>query len=223
MAIDTSNPIIAQNMVALAKKRAGNSRSKMLKMIMPMLSRENGEELAKAIERGDSASFKRVWDSIKGHLAKKLDGKRHTSHSSMGDIIGNEDYSMVTKLLSEQYGQDDNVEDNLEVFGNDMLASMSASNSGLLLVGSGEVKENLRDFLANGIARLDDEVILKIVSCETIRSRFASLQPVTYRIQTQLINVDKDHVMKTFTNIGALVETLSDVLMIAKSYYSKKD
>lgn len=211
MAIDTSNPVIAGNMVALARKRQGNARSKMLKMIMPMLSRENGDQLAKAIQNSDSILFRKIWEKIKGDLSKKLESKRHTSHSSSQDDL--------SSLLHEHYGDGDVIES----LGNDVLVSMSASNSGLLLVGNGAVKEELRDFLANGVVRIDDNTIFKIVSADIIRSRFASAQPVTYRVQTQLIDMENETVAKTFTNTGLLVEALSDALLIAKSYHNKRD
>lgn len=69
---------IADNMVALARKKKGkgNSRSLMLKMIMPMLSNEHGERLAKAIETNNVHSFNKVWDEIK----HDVDDKLNTSH-----------------------------------------------------------------------------------------------------------------------------------------------
>ena len=54
------------------KKKAKSKRSLMLKMIMPMLSDFEGEQLATAIEENDSKKAKAAMDKISNKLAKKL-------------------------------------------------------------------------------------------------------------------------------------------------------
>lgn len=54
------------------KKKAKSKRSLMLKMIMPMLSDFEGEQLATAIEENDSKKAKAAMDKISSKLAKKL-------------------------------------------------------------------------------------------------------------------------------------------------------
>lgn len=84
------------NMVALAKRRAANKRSQMLKMIMPHLSHDNGEELANAISMKNSAKFKAVWERIKKEIAGKLE--HFKSHSSGFDM--DEFYDVVMTSIS---------------------------------------------------------------------------------------------------------------------------
>lgn len=86
----------ADNMVALARKKKGkgNSRSLMLKMIMPMLSNEQGEKLAKAIETNNVHLFNGVWDKIKHQIDQKLENPHHkikrghhSAHASSSDMV----------------------------------------------------------------------------------------------------------------------------------------
>lgn len=49
-----------------------SKRSMMLKMVMPMLSQTNGEQLADAIESGNSGKVKAVMDRISKQLAEKV-------------------------------------------------------------------------------------------------------------------------------------------------------
>lgn len=56
---------------SISKK--ASARSKMLKMIMPMLSGSNAEELGAAIESKDSDKAKAVMDKISQQLKEKID------------------------------------------------------------------------------------------------------------------------------------------------------
>lgn len=81
---------VSENIMALARRRKkGGKKSKrslMLKMVMPMLSRENGDRLADAIKANNSGEFKRVWDDIKGQLSEQLESNKATASSSSFDI-----------------------------------------------------------------------------------------------------------------------------------------
>jgi len=82
---------IAENMIALARARKGkgSKRSAMLRMIMPMLSRENGEKLAEAIDQRNSKKFGMCWDAIKKELEEKLNHSRKqkaTAASAMVEV-----------------------------------------------------------------------------------------------------------------------------------------
>ena len=64
---------IAANMIALARNRKGASkRSAMLRMIMPFLSKETGDNLASAIDKRDSAHFAKEWDKVKKEITARL-------------------------------------------------------------------------------------------------------------------------------------------------------
>jgi hypothetical protein len=54
----------------------GNLRSKMLRVVMPILSRELGEKLAKAIDAKDREQVIHVMDQVKQQLADKIGTSR---------------------------------------------------------------------------------------------------------------------------------------------------
>lgn len=54
------------------KKKGNNLRSQMLRMIMPMLSREQGEKLANAIDQKNTKVVASVMDQIKRDLVQKV-------------------------------------------------------------------------------------------------------------------------------------------------------
>lgn len=61
--------------VSESRSKAANARSMMLKMIMPELSRENGEKLASAMQRRDGATVERIMKQIGAKLHKQLNKK----------------------------------------------------------------------------------------------------------------------------------------------------
>lgn len=75
---------VSNNILALARRRKkkgkGNKRSLMLKMVMPMLSRENGDKLADAIKDRNPSAFKKVWDEIKNQIAGDLERTKATAN-----------------------------------------------------------------------------------------------------------------------------------------------
>ena len=73
---------IVGNMVALARKQPKSKRSAMLRMVMPYLSRDNGDMLADAIADKDTAKFEKVWNRIKLDISKKIDSKHKSTSSS---------------------------------------------------------------------------------------------------------------------------------------------
>jgi hypothetical protein len=70
------------NMISLARKKPKNKRSAMLRMVMPYLSRENGDDLADAIADKDTHKFSKVWDRIRKDLTHKLSAKNKATASS---------------------------------------------------------------------------------------------------------------------------------------------
>ena len=73
---------IASNIMALASKRKGkNKRSVMLRTIMPFLSRQTGDDLADAIDKGDTAKFTNTWNKVRGEITAKLQKQRHSAHA----------------------------------------------------------------------------------------------------------------------------------------------
>ncbi|MEG0504314.1 MAG: hypothetical protein RR547_06675, partial [Raoultibacter sp.] len=58
------------------RSKSAKLRSKMLKMVMPELSREQGERLANAIEEHDGETVKRIMTQIGVKLGKQISRKK---------------------------------------------------------------------------------------------------------------------------------------------------
>lgn len=73
--MDERQFVISKNYAAIAKsrkKKPKSKRSAMLKMVMPMLSHDQGDKLADAIANKDKEAFGAAWDEIKASLEKKF-------------------------------------------------------------------------------------------------------------------------------------------------------
>lgn len=55
------------------KKKGGNKRSQMLRMVMPLMSHTNGEKLANAIDGNNVHLMREVMSHITQELAKTLE------------------------------------------------------------------------------------------------------------------------------------------------------
>lgn len=78
--------LIASNMIAIARGRKGDAkRSAMLRMIMPFMSNQTGEKLAKVIHDSDSAAFGKIWDGVKHEILKRLKNK-HKMKATAADV-----------------------------------------------------------------------------------------------------------------------------------------
>lgn len=155
----TRDQMIFNNMVALARrrkgKRKGSARSQMLRMIMPMLSQENGERLARAIQKKDTNLMRQVWDDIKQQLANKLAVEASADGKTFEDIFE----GIFDDIFSEQEKP---------------LTSESANRDvSRLIVGNSQVQEMTRELVANGFTEYTDangdnyEVIIRNISVTT--------------------------------------------------------
>lgn len=78
--------LIASNMIAIARSRKGDAkRSAMLRMVMPFLSNQTGDKLAKVIHDSDSAQFGKIWDGVKHEILKRLKNK-HKMKATAADV-----------------------------------------------------------------------------------------------------------------------------------------
>lgn len=59
--------------VARSSKKPKNKRSQMLRLVMPLLSRETGEKLADAISQNNVHAVRNIWSQVGNELAKKLE------------------------------------------------------------------------------------------------------------------------------------------------------
>lgn len=69
------NEAIRNNMVSLSKNKRAKMRSKMLKLIMPLLSRDTGKKLAEAIHKRDVGMFDSMWNKIRNIIDEKLEAQ----------------------------------------------------------------------------------------------------------------------------------------------------
>lgn len=75
---------IATNVMIMATARgkspSAKKRSQMLRVVMPFLSRETGDQLADAISTGNPQQFTRVWNKVRDEIAGKIG--HHRVHAS---------------------------------------------------------------------------------------------------------------------------------------------
>ena len=140
-------------MIALArrKKKKGSSRSQMLRMVMPMLSREHGEKLAAAIKDKNVTKLRHVWDQIKNDLSDKLAAEA----SAINKEASFEE--AITKIFDDLFAD---------------LETAQASNRDLssLFVGSSVIPRRSRELVANGRIELTD------YKGDTLNVRLASIK-----------------------------------------------
>jgi len=142
------NTVIAQNMEALARRRGGkkkgNLRSQMLRMIMPMLSRENGDKLANAIQKRDVSALQSVWDDIKSQLTDKLEVKASADvPEGLKDMDIHQMYRSLVMDITNTLEADESLSFN--------------DDYSRLLVGSARIPKLTREFAANGRLELENE------------------------------------------------------------------
>lgn len=134
---------IKGNMLALArrrrgKKKGGSARSQMLRMVMPMLSREQGDALAKAIEDRNVTNFRITWDKIKAALSDKL---ASTSSAVVLDL----------ESVSAEDAYNEMISDRLETVA-------GATDFSRLLLGNARIPQLTRELIANGRVELANAV-----------------------------------------------------------------
>lgn len=149
--------IVANNLIALSRGRGRgrgrgkgkgkNIRSKMLKMIMPLLSRENGDRLAKAIDERDTEAFQSVWDDIKSELTNRLE----VTSSGI-------DIDKIQKELEKEFEAD-----------------ASGSDVSKLFIGSAGIPTYTRQLAANGYVVIG-EGLVEIVDIKVKRTRKVTVE-----------------------------------------------
>lgn len=103
--METRDMKIMGNMLALAKrggKGAKSKRSLMLRMIMPHLSRETGDALAEAIDKGNTAKFNNAWNKVRDEIAHKI-AKRHQAHASSDVEVA--EASSFFEVFGKEFGR----------------------------------------------------------------------------------------------------------------------
>lgn len=100
---------IMGNMLALAKRGGGkgakSKRSLMLRTIMPHLSQETGDQLASAIESGNTGKFAKVWNKVRDEITSKI-AHRHASHASSETLEQMEAEAGAVKGFFQIFGEE---------------------------------------------------------------------------------------------------------------------
>lgn len=138
---------ISNNMVALARRRGrrgGNARSQMLRMIMPMLSREQGDKLADAIKNKSPQKFRIIWNRIRDQLEDKL--AVEASDNPFEGMSADEVYhSLIAQIVKDFGGNEE-----------ETVVVASADNT-RLITGNAKIPKNTRALVANGMIELENE------------------------------------------------------------------
>ena len=151
--------VIQTNMEALARRRGGkwfggkgkkkgkkkgSARSLMLRMIMPLLSRENGEKLASAIDSHNTHLVREVMGHITHDLVTQV--QKYAAHASAADPMTEAVSDLCRKELVAMIEALDE--------GGDMTTTASGDMS-RALIGNGTMPTALRRFIAEGSVDLE--------------------------------------------------------------------
>jgi len=211
------NTIIAQNMEALARRRGGkkkgNLRSQMLRMIMPMLSRENGDKLANAIQKRDVPALQSVWDDIKSQLTDKLEVKASADvPEGLKDMDIHQMYRSLVMDITNTLEADE---------------SLSANDDySRLIIGSARIPRLTRELVANG--RLDLENTYGTRFILTVTNVSVPNNPNVYKnpkmhVRAELHTQGEKARLLEIENKGAYAAACSELTISALSIIEKYD
>lgn len=188
---------LAKNFVALSRRRKkkGSARSQMLRMIMPMLSQENGEKLSRAIQKKDINAARRVMDKIKQQLAEKL----AVEASSVQDVFDDLDESLVAECASHR----------------DLTS---------LIKGNEKIPRLTRELVANGSIKLDNDPrqsnTLTIFNVRVNNRASSAVRPImTIKAQLHTSNGEKGGT--TVSAQGEYAAACSELVVSALSIMSE--
>lgn len=199
---------LLNNMVVLARRRKGkkkgSARSQMLRMIMPMLSRENGEKLANAIEQKDANKMRVVWDDIKQQIANKLSveaSANGTPENSWKDL---------------EYYLEHMFDDILPPREEMLSESAATRNVSRLITGNARIPSLTRDLVANGFAEFtdakNDSYTVSISSTKV--SKAGKPQP----LMSVTAVVESVNGTETVSSTGIYGDVCSEIIIAAMSF-----
>lgn len=212
--------VITSNMIALARRKkkgkSANIRSKMLKMIMPLLSRENGDKLAHAIDTNNSGEFAAVWDTIKKEIKEKLNGVKHHEARS------------VSLSAMEHTTSESSTDDMLDVLFSDVIHEMESSsvdynyhNYANVIAGKGSSVELVREFVANGSVKIEGnsgEYVLKTKSIRVKPSSNSLLANVEVSMSADLYNTASSERIRTYSETGCTAVAATEIILKVLSH-----
>lgn len=199
---------ISQNMMALARRRGkkrGGARSQMLRMIMPMLSRENGEKLAKAIDERNSGQFRTVWDKIKKQVEEKLDAEA-TANGEQPTV--EEVYDELAKEIGEGVNKED-----LEV-------KASNQDYSRLITGSAKIPKMTREIVANGRIELKNksgEEFTVIINDVVVPSNPNTSKNPQMKVEAEIYRANEKKRMHKLEFKGEYAAACSEIVVNAMS------
>lgn len=139
---------VLENMIVIARRRKGkkkgSARSRMLKMIMPLLSQENGLRLASAIDKKDTNKMRSAMDDIKQELANKL----AVEASGAGDFS-----NIFEEIFADLFGDK---EKNAKLFVEKNKVEASGRDVTQLVTGRSPIQSMTRELVANGYTEFTD-------------------------------------------------------------------
>lgn len=214
---------ITRNLIAIAKRgrkgKSANIRSKMLKMIMPHLSHENGEKLAQAIDKNNAGAFANVWEQIKKEIKSKLETGKNKSHSSAAEkavpLVMNLKNRTINSLNTEEFL------DEMRSMVIKEMESTSSSNSfhnyGNVLLGKGH-GETIRELIANGTTLLEGKAGDYLLEINTIKkvkdTKNMLLRNIEFEVCASLYDTEKN-VIREFKEKGCLAVASTEIAIKA--------
>jgi|AntDeeMinimDraft_5_1070356.scaffolds.fasta_scaffold14206_2 hypothetical protein len=208
------NEVIAQNMVALSrrrgKKKKGNPRSTMLRMVMPMLSQENGEKLAKAIQDKDVNKLRNVWDKIKSQLTDKLADKAEASNLPEGveGITTAEIYDQLVDEIGKTLNSEVDADESLS-------ANQDLSR---LLTGNARIPKLTRELAANGRIEIENkngEMFIVIINDIVVPSNPNVSKNPKMKVEAEIYKENEKARMYKVEHKGELGGAISEIVVDA--------
>lgn len=220
--------VIARNMMAVARRsrkgKSANIRSKMLKMIMPHLSRDTGDRLADAISKNDSSEFSAVWDKIKHEISDKLGKGKHSANAS-AEVEGA--VTPITIDILKQYVTDStsgNLTDFLTELGESVASEMESTSTdydyhdyGNVLLGKGN-NVKTREFVANGSCQIEGKegTLTLLTTSIKVLTNTDLLKNIELEVTAQLLDVNKV-VVRTYRERGCMAVAATEIILKALS------
>lgn len=210
------NEVIAKNMIALSrrrgKKKKGNPRSTMLRMIMPMLSQENGEKLAKAIQDKDVNKLRNVWDKIKSQLTDKLADKAQASNTPEGveGVTAEEIYEQLVAEINNTLNGDVKADESLS-------ANQDFSR---LLTGNARIPKLSRELAANGRVEIENkngETFVVILNDIVVPSNPNVSKNPKMKVEAEIYKENEKARLHKVEHKGELGGAISEIIVDAMS------
>lgn len=233
------NKVVTHNMVALAKKKKGKGkgmRSKMLRMIMPMLSKENGDELASAIDKQDSAKFRKVWDSIREQVTDKLQSessvitdeseivKEDEVPEGVGKMSSDDIYKELTMLFADKMDSNKQIQKhNMNDVSDGNVVTAASKDYSRLIMGNGQIVRNTRQLVTNGkVTLISPKNVSYDLIVENISTQNNPSGDIKMKVTAGLYEEGKRKKVEKFVENDVYAAAISEIVVDAMSYVEEE-